>query len=62
MNAGAGGEREGLRGVSGSVEHDDDLGRPAAHALEAARQIRGLVFGHDDDGKLKRISHGASET
>ena len=62
MNTGPGAKCEGLGGVGGGVEHHNHLGCPAAHAGKAAREIRGLIFGHDDDGKLKWVSHSISET
>ena len=62
MDAGPGAKCEGFGGVGGGVEHYNNLGRPAPHAGKAAREICGLVFGHDNDGNLKRVSHSASET
>ena len=47
--------------VGRPIQHDDDLGDPALHACEAARQVARLVAGDDDDGKGEGFSHGGTQ-
>lgn len=54
----AGGNGDGVAGVGGGVEGNDDFRAPPLDAGEAAGQGEGLVFGDDNNGDWQRAGHG----